>query len=74
MDTNKTNYNIPVITAGEFNLDPIRYELRKGNSEGAPLCPYGKHFEWIGYDLLTKRYVRFTKSVFKRFMSSIEEE
>lgn len=68
MDTDRTKYNIPVITAAIFNLNPARYELRKGTSEGAPLCPYGKHFEWIGYDLLEKKYVRFTKSVFKRLL------
>ena len=30
---------------------PDRYELRRGNAPDAPLCPYGNHFEWIGYDI-----------------------
>ena len=51
-----------------YSLNPSRYELRKGTAEGAPLCPYGNHFEWIGYDLEEKEYVRFTKSVFKELI------
>ncbi len=46
-----------------------RYILVRGNSEGAPLCPYGNHYEWIGYDKDLKQYVRFTKSVFKLLIS-----
>ncbi|MBT8233176.1 MAG: hypothetical protein HKO66_09830 [Saprospiraceae bacterium] len=42
-----------------------RYELRSGKQDDAPLCPYGNHFEWIGFDLERNEYVRFTKSVFK---------
>ena len=49
--------------------EPIRYELRSGDSESAPLCPYGNHYEWIGYDLQEEEYVRFTKSVFKLLIS-----
>jgi hypothetical protein len=45
--------------------DPQRYELRRGDTEGAPLCPYGNHFQWIGFDRQEREYVRFTKSVFK---------
>ncbi|MFK7935361.1 MAG: hypothetical protein AB8G22_17740 [Saprospiraceae bacterium] len=44
---------------------PERYELRRGTALDAPLCPYGNHFEWIGYDKEQEEYVRFTKSVFK---------
>ncbi len=45
--------------------EPKRYELRSGASEGAPSCPYGNQYLWIGYDLKLKEYIRFTKSVFK---------
>lgn len=48
-----------------FEAQPERYELRSGQEKDAPLCPYGNHFEWIGYDKELKEYVRFTKSVFK---------
>lgn len=48
-----------------FQADPGRYELRRGDVEGAPNCPYVNQYEWIGYDLVSKEYVRFTKSVFK---------
>ena len=44
---------------------PGRYELRPGNQPDAPHCPYGNKYQWIGYDLVSKEYVRFTKSVFK---------
>ena len=45
--------------------EPKRYELRNGNEANAPLCPYGNHYQWIGFDLVTQEYTRFTKSVFK---------
>ena len=51
---------------------PERYELRRGNAPDAPLCPYGNHFAWIGYDKEMKKYVRFTKSVFKKLIRTIE--
>ena len=74
MSNERLKYNIPVITSEVFNLDPNRYELRKGNSEGAPLCPFGNHFKWIGYDLKSERYVRVTKSVFKRLIILLDGE
>ena len=49
----------------EFTIKPERYELRSGKTPSAPLCPYGHHFLWIGYDIEKQEYVRFTKSVFK---------
>jgi hypothetical protein len=49
--------------------EPGRYELRPGTAEGAPLCPYGNHYQWIGYDKLTDEYLRFTKSVSKKLMA-----
>lgn len=51
-----------------FLLNPLRYELRKGNIEGAPLCPFGNHYQWIGFDYENQEYVRFTKSVFKHLI------
>ena len=54
--------------------DPQRYELRSGHEEGAPLCPYGNHFQWIGYDKKTKAYVRFSKSLFKKLVRLKESE
>lgn len=53
------------VNKAEFLTHPGRFELRSGNTEGAPLCPYGNHYEWIGYDLKKNEYLRFTKSVFK---------
>ncbi len=51
--------------------NPERYELRNGQVEDAPNCPYGNKFEWIGYDLDSEAYVRFTKSVFKLLIKTI---
>jgi len=48
--------------------DPNRYELRPGRVADAPNCPYGNHYEWIGYDQVTQEYLRFTKSVFKKLV------
>jgi hypothetical protein len=48
-----------------YLLDPDRYELRQGSSLGAPLCPYGNTYHWLGFDKIDQAYVRFTKSVFK---------
>lgn len=56
-----------------FQENPSRYELRKGLQEAdAPKCPYGNTYQWIGIDLETKEYVRFTKSVFKLLIQKIE--
>ena len=65
MDTPRTKHNLVVIDSALFRKDPDRYELRPGNTEGAPLCPYGNQYEWIGFDLKNNSFVRFTKSVFK---------
>ncbi|MFK7808253.1 MAG: hypothetical protein AB8F74_10675 [Saprospiraceae bacterium] len=48
-----------------YLLDPNRYELRSGYTAGAPACPFGNHYEWIGFDKQSEEYLRFTKSVFK---------
>ena len=48
-----------------YDFEPSRYELRIGNSEDAPNCPYGNKYRYIGYDLKRDEFVRFTKSVFK---------
>ena len=53
-----------------YLAEPARYELRRGAAEGAPPCPYGNQFQWIGYDLQLKEYIRFTKSVFKLLIAN----
>ena len=69
----KQKYNLPVITAKLFNLFPDRYELRKGTQSDAPLCPFGNQFEWIGFDKEEMKYVRFTKSVFKKLIRQTDK-
>lgn len=71
--TKKEKYNLPVITAEEFGLSPNRYELRKGTDEGAPLCPFGNRFQWIGFDKESKTYVRVTKSVFRKLINRMDK-
>lgn len=56
-----------------FTISPERYELRSGLEENAPLCPYGNHYEWIGFDKSTNEFVRFTKSVFKKLVREKED-
>ena len=65
---------IKKISKADYDLEPNRYELRDGREDKAPLCPYGNHYKWIGFDLITKKYVRFTKSVFKLLLNKIENE
>ena len=60
------------VLMNEFSKQPDRYELRSGSSEGAPLCPFGNHFQWIGYDKELEEYVRFSKSVFKELIQEKE--
>lgn len=55
----------------DFLLDPDRYVLKSGMADGAPLCPYGNHFEWVGYDTKTEEYIRFSKSVFKKLVNEL---
>lgn len=59
------------VTMEMYTLEPRRYELRSGKKDDAPLCPYGNHYKWIGYDLSDKEYVRFTKYVFKKLVKLI---
>ena len=59
------------VTMETYLLDPERYELRSGKVPGAPKCPYGNSYRWIGYDLELKEYIRFTKSVFKKLRQNL---
>lgn len=59
---------IEKIDAAMYNKNPTRYSLVSGASKGAPFCPYGNTYAWIGYDKQEKVFVRFTKSVFKRLI------
>lgn len=56
---------IKKVNMEQFMDLPDRYTLVDGSLEGAPLCPYGNQYQWIGFDIEEKEYVRFTKSVFK---------
>ncbi|MFN3852107.1 MAG: hypothetical protein ACK4NY_21915 [Spirosomataceae bacterium] len=65
---------IKKISKLDYDIEPNRYELRDGREVNAPLCPFGNHYKWIGFDLITNEYVRFTKSVFKLLINKIENE
>lgn len=60
------------ITRELYDQDPTRYTIVRGDTEGAPFCPYGHCFQWVGYDLQEKAFVRFTKSVFKHLVQEKE--
>lgn len=59
------NVELRKVNMEHFLNFPNRYKLVSGDSEGAPLCSYGNHYEWIGFDQENREYVRLTKSVFK---------
>lgn len=56
------------ITFDIFNENTSRYSLISGKVYGAPRCPYGNNYKWIGYDLQEDQFVRFTTSVFKKLI------
>lgn len=51
-----------------YKKNPHRYELSAGSVEGAPACPYGNKYQWIGFDKEKNEYVRFSKRLFKRLL------
>lgn len=61
------------VNVATYLENPNRYELRMGSEEGAPACPFGNHYAWIGYDKEEKEYVRFTKRLFKRLIRNLEK-
>lgn len=56
----------------QYQSSPHRYTLVSGIIDGAPLCPYGNHYEWIGFDDSNREFVRFTKSVFKLLIKTLQ--
>lgn len=62
------------VTKEVYLKDPSRYELRSGQSSGAPNCPYGNHYQWIGFDNQEQEYIRFSKSVFKTLLNNRQHE
>ena len=58
----------------EYLAAPARYELRSGKSDDAPSCPYGNRYQWIGFDLQSNEYIRFTKSVFKLLIQEVVQK
>ena len=60
------------VTAELYQQNPDRYTLVAGRNEGAPTCPYGNEQKWVGYDQSEKKYIRFTKSVFKQLIKQKE--
>ena len=56
------------INAELYIKNPSRYILVPGSTNGAPTCPFGNNYQWIGFDKEEEVYVRFTKSVFKKLI------
>lgn len=62
------------ITAEIYEKDKERYTVVSGHVTGAPTCTFGNVQQWVGYDKKQKRFVRFTKSVFKKLIQQIENK
>ena len=62
------------ITAEIYQQDPGRYILVSGHEQGAPTCSFGNVQQWVGYDTTEKKFIRFTKSVFKQLVQQKENE
>lgn len=62
------------VTADMYQQNPDRYTLVSGHEEGAPTCPYGNMQQWVGYDRVEEKFIRFTKSVFKQLIQEKENE
>jgi hypothetical protein len=62
------------VTAEMHQQEPDRYTLVSGHQEGAPACPYGNVQEWVGYDNMEHKFIRTTKSVFKKLIQQQENK
>lgn len=56
------------IDSQTYNQNPDQYRLVSGKTKGAPKCPYGNTYRWIGYDNVNHSFVRFSKSIFKKLI------
>lgn len=62
------------VTAEIYQRNSDRYILVSGYEVGAPRCSYGNLQKWVGYDTLTKEYIRFTKSVYRKLVENMENK
>lgn len=53
----------------DYYREPQRYTIRPGHAPGAPWCPYGNTYKWIGYDICAGEYVRYSKRLFKTLIN-----
>ena len=70
-DSNMAGIELRRVNMESFLINPDRYELRKGTTLGAPNCPFGNNYRWIGFDRDTNEYIRFTTSVFKKLVKNL---
>lgn len=71
--SHSSKHNLRIIDSATFNAAPNRYKIRSGCNAGAPFCPYGNKYNWIGFDTAFNEFVRFTKSVFKKLITKMYE-
>lgn len=62
------------VTAEIYQQSPGRYILVPGHEEGAPTCSFGNMQQWVGFDQTEQKFIRFTKSVFKKLVQQKENE
>lgn len=71
--THRPKHNLRIIDSATFNAASNRYKMISGGSPDAPFCPFGNKYNWIGFDTVFNEYVRFTKSVFKKLITKMNE-
>lgn len=57
-----------------YDKEPERYGLVEGSRPGAPRCPYGNRYAWVGFDNRKNEYVRFSRSVYKELIEAKEDK
>lgn len=66
--------HIKKVNAEAFDAEPERFILVDGHHEGAPMCSYGNQLPLVGVDIMTKEYVKYTKSVYKRIKEKLDRQ
>jgi hypothetical protein len=65
---------IKKVDAEMFDAAPGRFILVGGHQEGAPTCPFGNQLPLVGLDTISREYVRYTRSVYKRIKDKTDQQ
>jgi hypothetical protein len=61
-------FGLDVIDSETYHKDENRYEIRSGSELSAPSCPFENKYKLIGFDKYSRKYVRFSKSVYRKLL------